>query len=206
MKRLIDRAGWALAGALGLMLVLVAARAIQAGPLDPPGSPASTMHTLDDSPVVWDRVLSSNDGADSCHSSRYLCVMGGAGVLDRETGLVWEQAPSSAGQHWYSSVRYCQGALIGGRYGWRLPSIEEARSLLDGTGILPAGVFSNVQAGHYYWSASAEIAGPVLQALLIRFDAVAPNLSAESGEFAATRHAWCVRGGPGTEGQPHRAT
>ena len=63
MKRLIDRAGWALAGALALALVLVAARVIQAGPLDPPGAPASTMHTLDDSPVVWDRALAANDGA-----------------------------------------------------------------------------------------------------------------------------------------------
>ncbi len=205
MKRLIDRAGWALAGALALMLVLVAARAIQAGPLDPPGPVASTMKTLDGIPPSWDQILSTS-GADSCNTARFKCVMAGAAVLDHETGLVWEQAPSSAGQHWYSSVRFCQNAQIGGRYGWRLPSIEEARSLLDGTGTLPAGVFNNVQAGHYYWSASAEIAGPVLQALMIRFDAVAPNLSVETGAFAATQHAWCVRGGAGTEGQPHRAS
>ena len=203
MKRLSDRAGWAMAGALGLMLVLVAARAIQAGPLDPPGPVASTMKTLDDISPSWHRVLVANDGADSCHSSRFLCVMGGAAVLDHETGLVWEQAPSSAGQHWYSAVRFCQNAQIGGRYGWRLPSIEEARSLLDGTGILPAGVFSNVQETHYYWSASAEIAGPIPQALMIRFDAVAPNLPSDKAGFATTLHAWCVRSGAGTEGQPH---
>lgn len=199
MKRLIDRAGWALAGALGLMLVLVAARAIQAGPLDPPGPVASTMKTLDDISPSWHRTLAANDGADSCHSSRFLCVMGGAAVLDRETGLVWEQAPSSALQNWFSAVRACQNAQIGGRYGWRLPSIEELRSLLEATGTLPAGVFSILPGEHYYWSTSAEIATN-FNALAIRFDVAVMNSIAQKDQFT-TWHAWCVRGGAGLEGQ-----
>ncbi len=199
MKRLIDRAGWALVGALGLMLVLVAARAIQAGPLDPPGPVASTMKTLDDISPSWHRILAANDGADSCHSSRFLCVMGGAAVLDRETGLVWEQAPSSALENWVSAVRHCQNAQIGGRYGWRLPSIEEMRSLLDGTGILPAGVFNILAGEQYYWSTSAEIATN-FNALVIRFDVATFNLISQKDQFLLS-HAWCVRGGAGHEGQ-----
>ena len=199
MKRMVDRAGWALAGALGLMLVLVAARVIQAGPLDPPGPVASTMKTLDDISPSWHRILAANDGADSCHSSRFFCVMGGAAVLDRETGLVWEQAPSSAPENWFSAVRHCQNAQIGGRYGWRLPSIEEMRSLLDGTGILPAGVFNILAGEQYYWSTSAEIAAN-FNALVIRFDVATFNLISQKDLFLLS-HAWCVRGGAGHEGQ-----
>ena len=198
MKRLIDRAGWALAGALALALVLVAARVIQAGPLDPPGAPASTMHTLDDSPVVWDRALAANDGANSCNSSRFKCVLGGAAVLDRETGLVWQQAPGSDTETWYAAGYDCGTVQLGGRYGWRLPRIEELRSLLDGTGLLPAGVFSNVQAVAYYWSASTE-SDPALPnaAFVARLDIAPITYRAAK---AGTEHVWCVRGGAGIDG------
>ena len=47
MPRLLDRLGWAVAGAACLAFVAVAANLAGAGPLDPPGSPSSTMKTLD---------------------------------------------------------------------------------------------------------------------------------------------------------------
>ena len=96
MKRIFDRAGWALAGALGLALMLVAARAIQAGSLDPTGPPAGTMKTLSNIPGSWSRLLISNNGDGAgCNSSRLECVLtGNAGVLDHETGLVWERVPN----------------------------------------------------------------------------------------------------------------
>ena len=99
MKRIIDRAGWALAGALGLMLMLVAARAIQAGPLDPPGPVASTMKTLDNvRRIVAPDLLPANDGPDTAirpDSSRAAdCgTPTGEAVLDAETGLVWQRTP-----------------------------------------------------------------------------------------------------------------
>src|SRR5262245_45789295 len=48
----------ALVSAIGML-----ATGAHGGALDPPGSPGSTMHTLDDSPVVWDRTLQANNGA-----------------------------------------------------------------------------------------------------------------------------------------------
>ncbi len=49
MKRsLLDRAAWAVAGALAVALIGSLAGVVRGGPLDPPGAPASTMKTLGD--------------------------------------------------------------------------------------------------------------------------------------------------------------
>lgn len=47
MPRLLDRLGWAVAGAACLAFVAVASNLAGAGPLDPPAAPSSTMKTLD---------------------------------------------------------------------------------------------------------------------------------------------------------------
>lgn len=47
LARLTDRVSFAVIGALALALVAVLAGVVDAGPLDPPGPPASTMKTLD---------------------------------------------------------------------------------------------------------------------------------------------------------------
>ena len=55
-------------------------------------------------------------------------------VLDRETGLVWQQSPRSPGIEaatWPSRIFTCNTTSIGGRKGWRLPSVQELSSLID---------------------------------------------------------------------------
>jgi hypothetical protein len=69
-------------------LVLAVAGAawwVQAGSLEPAGPPASTMKTLDEVPPTWSQTLPT--------AVRFVAVLGGAAILDRETGLVWESAP-----------------------------------------------------------------------------------------------------------------
>lgn len=46
MKRLFDRLGWGIAGALGVAVVALVAGVVSAGPLTPPGPPAATQETL----------------------------------------------------------------------------------------------------------------------------------------------------------------
>lgn len=46
IHRVFDRIGWAIAGALGIALIAVVAGVVRAGPLDPPGPPASTAGVL----------------------------------------------------------------------------------------------------------------------------------------------------------------
>lgn len=52
-------------------------------------------------------------------------------VLDTETQLVWEKAPSQGKLKWKEALIHCQSATTGVRLGWRLPSIAEISSLLD---------------------------------------------------------------------------
>ena len=86
MQTLAAKAGWVLAGLLGLTLAASWVGIINAGSLDPTGSPAPTMKSLDEIPGSWSRMLSSTGG---CNSERFDCVLGSdQGVLDRETGLV----------------------------------------------------------------------------------------------------------------------
>ncbi|MGA6826177.1 DUF1566 domain-containing protein [Nitrospira sp. NS4] len=119
-------------------------------------------------------------------------------VLDRETGLVWEQAPNPTQQIWDRSINQCLFSRVGGRMGWRLPSISELASLIDPSvaspgPTLPVGhPFSNVSGpAKLYWSATTRPDEP-LDAFAASFEigAVSAGLKA-----SLTLRAWCVRGG-----------
>ena len=136
----------------------------------------------------WDKKLPS--------VSRFtiLSVFGDAAVRDDETGLVWEKTLESAELSWTNARAACADKDVGGRKGWRLPSIFELVSLMDlsmRTGpTLPLGhPFTNVQMDAY-WSATT-VAGTPNSAWLVFFD-TGKVLHAYK---TITFHAWCVRGG-----------
>jgi hypothetical protein len=80
---------------------------------------------LQDLPQSWDKKLPN--------ASRFtvLTDFGGAAVRDNETGLVWEQSPETKTQNWSGARFQCTSRTIGGRKGWRLPSVHELGSLVD---------------------------------------------------------------------------
>ena len=157
MQTIINRAGWLVAGVLALFVVAAMTGVVSGGPLDPPGAPAPTQKTLDQIAPVWSQVLAANDGPDTCHSSRFLCVLSDAAVLDRETGLVWERVPSAvAAANWATARRDCAQLILGGRAGWRSPSEEELTSLLGGA--MPGHPFTLVLAT-FYWTATTVPSG-----------------------------------------------
>lgn len=88
-------------------------------------------------------------------------------VLDRETGLVWEQASLVTATTWSNARIFCHSRGIGDRRGWRLPSVYELASLVDlsvlpisSVLILPLGnPFGSVQASGY-WSATTNAEDP----------------------------------------------
>ena len=90
-------------------------------------------------------------------AQRFVLVMNNEAVLDRETGLVWERYTSDTKQDWVYATLVCRWATIGGRNGWRLPTVDELATLVDGTadGVkLPAGhPFLNAKAARY-WSST----------------------------------------------------
>src|SRR5688572_14278208 len=91
---------------------------------------------------------------------KILSEFGNVAVLDKETGLVWERSPSTLTYDPAEAHQHCNTALVGNRFGWRLPTIQELASLMDPTQANPAlnsgHPFSNVIADgtDCYWSAT----------------------------------------------------
>jgi Protein of unknown function (DUF1566) len=132
-------------------------------------------------------------------------------VLDKETGLVWEQSPSSAHHTWLDAQVSCNIKAVGNRRGWRLPTIQELASLIDPTvsstdATLPPGhPFSNVQSSvsgarggtSLYWSATTRASVPsTAWVVLFRFEGLVDAISKTAPYLA-----WCVRGGQGVNPQ-----
>lgn len=133
-----------------------------------------------------------------------LAAFGNAAVLDKNTGLVWEQMPAATSGNFQDSTYRCANKSIGGQKGWRLPSIPELASLIDTSAppslpTLPTGhPFTNVQPVGY-WSATQHSVTPST-AWVAFFGQVAggPPLPGDLGsdnKMSGSYPAWCVRGG-----------
>ena len=152
------------------------------------GGAVEDNHTL-----RWDQALPA--------AQRFVILMSfnSDAVLDKETGLVWERSPQTTAVS-SSNVRLtCANKAVGGRKGWRLPSLPELASLVDPSvaspgPTLPSGhPFLNVQSTNY-WSASAHAENPALM-WGVGFN----NGAALSLSKSFDQRAWCVRGGMNAE-------
>ena len=129
-------------------------------------------------------------------------------VLDLETQLVWEQNPEavppfSFNRTWANAVFMCYSKHVGGRYGWRLPTLEELASLMDpeatsGPVLPPGHPFTNVK-GVFYWSATTKADDPSA-AMGVHFNLKAIVSLNKAVPEADNGEAWCVRGGHGHDG------
>ncbi len=209
MVKMRERIAWALAAALGLLVLASLTGVVSGGPLDPPGPPGSTMRPISDLPPAWSDALDSTDGAPGpnppagCNSSRVKCVLGDEAVLDRETGLVWQRDPFSywgGKATWTVAWTVCQVGFIGSpeRSGWRLPSIEELRSLYTGPAVPPnlstGNPFVGIQTDDMYWTSTS------VDASTVRVMDFIGNSGQDNR--AVTDHVWCVRGGKGADAIP----
>ncbi len=164
------------------------------GNLEPPPGEATNLNTGEPRPTTptqpsWANRLDGLVGP----AHRWKLVMGGEAVLDRETGLVWEQSPQSGLQFYREAVSECINRTIGGRKGWRLPSIHELASLIDPNNTSPAlptgHSFSNIQSSSY-WSATTLHGDPGVVWFANFSEGFVSNTS-----MAGALDAWCVRGG-----------
>ncbi|HUK35093.1 MAG TPA: DUF1566 domain-containing protein [Vicinamibacterales bacterium] len=140
------------------------------------------------------------DTTASCPRFVVLSNWSNEAVLDRETGLVWQQNPSSQSMTWGIAMQgflseSCLLAHDGGRRGWRMPTIEELQTLGDGTGglgLLPAGHPFGANAVAQFWSATSSqlVSG---DALVWTFGF--PSIGTTFGADAKTNShsVWCVR-------------
>lgn len=118
-------------------------------------------------------------------------------VLDKETGLVWQRDTDNALRDWNGACAYCYMLSLGGRKGWRLPTIEELSSLVDPSRTdpaLPEGhPFTNVKVADFHWSSSSTYAGYPDGAWYVDFDFGFVHYYAKTGDY----YVRCVRGGHG---------
>jgi Protein of unknown function (DUF1566) len=86
---------------------------------------------------------------------------GNGTVTDNLTGLMWAQNASIGGfpKTWYNALIYCNSLTLGGHGDWRLPNMNELRSLFDPSlpsPYLPAGhPFIGVQ--YCYWTSTTYV-------------------------------------------------
>jgi len=150
-------------------------------------------------PPAWSRQLRA--------SERFvvLAEFNNEAVLDKETGLVWEQTPSRDSYDWFVAHTNCSSSTVGNRKGWRLPTHQELSSLVEPSvappgPFLPAGhPFSNVQS-RFYWSATTSASGSRF-AIIESFNDVVYNGRVYADKLDTSISAWCVRGGQGVDPQ-----
>jgi len=203
----LHQLGWGAAAIFALLFAASLARDAQGGSLDPPSPPASTMKALDDLPPSWHQQLSATGG---CSSERFECVMPivvdpnsppgteFTAVLDHETGVVWARHASTTSDNWSGAAFTCRAMQLGGRYGWRLPTIEELKSLTDTSpDHLPDDhPFLDVDTSGAvaYWSLTSDGSNGAAT-----MNYVNPGQNTGALKSLQNRY-WCVRGGVAYDG------
>jgi len=100
-------------------------------------------------------------------------------VIDHKTKLEWQDDYSASADdddsesiaylNWSSALTYCNTLKLDGG-GWRLPNINELKSLIvDKVAPTIDGEFENASTSHYYWSSTA-LAHNSRQAWYINFN------------------------------------
>jgi hypothetical protein len=56
---------------------------------------------------------------------------GDSTIIDRATGLMWQQFDSATGMNWSDALAYCENLNAAGYDDWRLPNVKELPSIVD---------------------------------------------------------------------------
>jgi hypothetical protein len=134
---------------------------------------------------------------------RFVRVMGGAAVLDNETGLVWEQSPSLTDVGvWAGVFDFCFQRITGGRRGWRVPTAEQLLSLQNpATHTLPAGHPFSANSTGVFWTATTSAADPAWAAAIGFVGDPSNSYIVRQKSTNSSFQGWCVRGGQGFDGR-----
>lgn len=74
---------------------------------------------------------------------------------DNETGLTWMTAPVHPQIYWDDAKAYCESLELGGYSDWRLPTMTELNSILDGNN-KPMNIATGLINDTYKWNWSSE--------------------------------------------------
>jgi uncharacterized protein DUF1566 len=146
----------------------------------------------------------------------------GEAVLDRDTGLIWEQCPLVFQDNTYHTLSFldavinCYDKPIGNTTGWRMPTAAELKSLMVNqtlpTGapfcdynppisvFNPVGPPTLVVQNRFYWTYTLNPVDPTkILFVSVPGDGGSSSVSSGSGSFNAV---WCVRGGSNDSSGP----
>jgi hypothetical protein len=155
----------------------------------------------------WDQKLAC-DSASNCPRFVVLSNWNSEAVLDRETGLVWQRSVPGTLTTFDGARQSCDTANTGSRAGWRLPSVQEIRTLVD-TSIfspIPKTFILALPTGHPFilgfgtstpfWTGTTSAESPN-SAYVTGFLASEVAVLFPKTDSAGAVHPsfWCVRGG-----------
>jgi len=77
-------------------------------------------------------------------------------VSDNVTHLEWQDDAVGTTTNWQGAIDRCEGLTLGGHSDWRLPNINELKSIVDRSKSNPAIVdgFTQTSSYYYYWSST----------------------------------------------------
>jgi hypothetical protein len=147
-------------------------------------------------PPSWDKRI------DGKGRFKVLKAFDGEAVLDKETGLVWQQDPAATAEDFDTANVICLFTAIGGRGGWRLPRFEELASVINPeNGAVPEGHPFELPPSTF-WTATTLIQndGPLSTAVFL-LDNVNGATVFTAKDSTVQNRVWCVRGGAGIDDQ-----
>ena len=113
-------------------------------------------------------------------------------VRDKQTGLVWEQSPALDMSDWEMAQRRCSSSHAEGGTDWRVPTVQELRTLVEPSSIdvkLPADhPFANVEPS-IYWSSTERKENGAYASFVNFSSGGSATLEKYMPSFV-----WCVRG------------
>ncbi len=74
-------------------------------------------------------------------------------VTDTKTGLIWQKEYNNT-VSWVNALNYCEISTYAGYTDWRLPNIEELKTLIDDTFYNPASSFPGMPTNTFFSSSS----------------------------------------------------
>jgi hypothetical protein len=173
--------------ALGVCAITASLLSTNDGTAAGPPAPPATTSDLSGVTQNWDKNLPS--------ASRFtvLPAFNNQAVRDNNTGLVWEQAPSTQMITQGFDRQFCLMRNVGNSRGWHVPSIAELVSLIDPSlppPFVPTNIFTGIQAGTYLSSTNVQnSAQPGSPWVLSLDNGLAFNFPINGNAFV-----WCVRG------------
>ena len=88
----------------------------------------------------------TTDGDDSTVDGDEITATGEP-WYDSSSGLTWQNPPAGEEMNWDDAKKYCDNLDLSGHTDWRLPTIDELRSLVRGCPATEAGGSCNIQDG-----------------------------------------------------------